>query len=282
MHLRSLVIALTVGAVCAVGISASAQEPAPSEAPAVAPEVKKTTQPGPAVATPFETIVRQLSWKTLHTNLYLDVARKGKSPSRKMMEVYLRQTDTGQDMFMTFKKPSNMKGMTFLAHNNLDKSDDWYIYVRTLRRVKRVPSAAENFMLRDFLSLYLLKPRTELWNYQASDAVAAPGGKRQWYRYVGMPRSDETVSLTGYGKLVQYVDPKTNLIMKTEFYDKDLKLIRTQTVEKVERINDAWLPVQFFTDDLEEGVTATATLFDLETNIEVSPAIFTVRYIKNM
>ena len=282
MHLRSLVIALTVGAVFAIGSVAVAREPVAPEAQAVAPAVTETPQPGPAVAPPFETVVRQLSWKTLHTNLYLDVARKGKEPSRKMMEVYLRQTDAGQDMFMTFKEPSNMKGMTFLAHNNLDKSDDWYIYVRTLRRVKRVPSAAENFMLRDFLSLYLLKPRTELWNYQAGDMVSATNGSGQWYTYIGTPRSDETVSLTGYGKLVQYVDPKTNLIMKTEFYDKDLKLIRIQTVEKVEQRNGAWVPAQFFTDDLEEGVTATATLFDLDTNIEVSPTIFTVRYIKNM
>jgi len=264
-----------------------AQEPVHAEAPAPtaiqepAPSVPEQVA-APVKAPPFSDIVKQLSWKTFHTNLYLDVARKGKSPSRKMMEVYLRHSKTGQDMFMVFKKPSNMKGMTFLAHNNVDLDDDWYMYVRTIRRVKRVPSAADNFMLRDFLSLYLLKPRLELWDYTVDGSVPAEDGKGVWHKYVGMPKTDETTGLTGYGKLMQYVDVEKKVIMKTEFYDKDLKLIRTQMVKKLEQRNGSWLPVEFFTDDIEEGVTAGVTLFDLETDIEVSPKIFTVRYIKNM
>ena len=245
-------------------------------------------QPTPGEA--FAPVLRQLAWSSYHTTIDFVVQRHGKSPLTKGIEVTVRDLPGGQQLLMQFVHPANMKGTAFLALTDRKAGDDEYhLYMRTLRRVKRVPTCTENFMLRDFLSLYFLKPRPELWRFEPAKAdpstglgAGAAAGEAGFLVFDGLPVSPHTIELTGYHRLRHVVDPATSRIVRTEFYDGDGALVRQQRVlEWREQGGVAW-PWRFETDDRREGVKATVETRTLDTAPTLSDDTFTVRYLKRL
>ncbi len=241
---------------------------------------KQAEEQKPTPLPTMNEVIAQLSWKDIETTMDFVVGRKNEDPLYKKVRVYMRETEKGQDLLMTFISPANMRGTSFLAFNRKDRKDEWFMYLRAIRRVKRIPPSAENFMLRDFLSLYLLKPRTELWNFSAPQHANIDG--KPVAQITATAKDSKTLELTGYTKLIHFIDPQTKVIMKTEFYGKDGKLVRIQKVNRVEKINNMYLPVEFETEDLAEGASAKITLKKISINKHIDDSIFSVRYLKSL
>jgi len=227
-------------------------------------------------------VLQKLAWTSYRTTIDFVVQREGKSPLGKGIEVVVADGPAGQKLLMQFVHPANMKGTAFLALTDRAKGDDEYhLYMRTLRRVKRVPTCTENFMLRDFLSLYFLKPRPELWRFEPVKAGAAPD-EAGFVTVEGTPLTPHTVELTGYGKLRHVIDPAAGRIVRTEFFDAGGALVRRQRVLEWRDQGGFGWPWRFETEDLREGVKATVETRTLEVAPTLSDDTFTVRYLKRL
>jgi len=240
----------------------------------------KPAKPPAAIKIGIAELDAQMPWKTFQSDMNMEVKRFNGTPLGKKVHLAMRQTTDGQDLLMSFTAPSNMRGTSFLAFNRKDRHDRWFMYIRSLRRVKRVPPSAENFMLRDFLSLYLLKPRPELWNESSAESIEKNGKKL--IKLVWDARDKTTVNLTGYTKLIQYVDPSMKVIVNTDFFGPDKKLIRKQVTYKIKNIKGQNIPVEFKTTDYSEKVTAEIKLYNLKINEPIEEKTFSVRYLKSL
>ena len=222
--------------------------------------------------------VSQLSYKTLDAKVTLTVQRKGEEALYKKISVQVQVGSDTQDLLMVFQAPSNMKGTGFLALTKADLDDEYYMYVRTLRRVKRVPNLSENFMLRDFLSLYFLKPRPELWRFQELGSENLDG--MAMAKVEGTPRSGRAGEMAGYARVLHWVNPKTHLIMKTEFFGSDGKVVRKQRVKESIKVGKVYFPTVFETEDLVEGVSARLEVDEISLDVAFPDDWFTVRHLK--
>lgn len=223
----------------------------------------------------IENVLKNMSWTGFSANVQLDLKREKKESLIKKMKIKTTSNTDGQKILAIFSFPSSMKGMAFLAFCNKNLKDKRYIYLRALRRVKKVPANGDNFMLRDFLSLYLLKPRTELWNYKLlkdSDTIAT---------VEAVAKTDKTIEITGYKKLILSIDKKRNIIEKTIFFGEDGKKRRIQTVLESKKINNIHFITKMETNDLDEGVKAEITLTNIEIK-KISKKLFTTRYLKTL
>jgi uncharacterized protein len=246
------------------------------------------TAPSAKAAGALDGAIKQLTWKRYSVDYDFTVQREGKSPLKKAMRVIASDAPEGQRILATFLFPQNMKGTSFLAIMDRKQGDDeYFMFVRTLRRVKRVPNSTENFMLRDFLSLYFLKPRAELWNFEAMDpstldektlAELPPGS----VVIQGTPAKEQTRVLTGYGSIRHVLDPKRQVILRTDFFDTDGTHIRRQTVMEFKRVGEQEFPWRFETNDLAEGVRATIEIRNIDFAPTISEDTFTVRYLKRL
>ncbi len=216
-------------------------------------------------------ITNQLSYTDFKTEITMEVGRGESSPLAKNLNVYYKENDKSQKLLAVFTYPSNMKGMAFLALCNKKDEDKWYMYIRTLRRVKKVTTNSDNFMLKDFLSLYFLKPRTELWNFSYDEN-----------QIIFTAKDEKTIEMTGYKKLVNFVDSDKKTIKKTEFYDKNNKLVRIQEVLKFEQIDNIWIPTEVTTNDKQEDVKAKLILKNIKLNSSLKDDIFTSNYLKTL
>jgi hypothetical protein len=228
----------------------------------------------------IEEVQQQLKWKTFEADISFTVQRSGGSPMTKEMTVSLRQDGNKQKMFAIFTYPANMQGTAFLALTSPDRDDEYYLYLRTLRRVKRVPSSTENFMLRDFLSLYFLKPRPEFWKFSPLSTMF--DGAKEVVKLQGKAVDAKTESLTGYHRIVHFVDPAAKVIERTEFFDKKGKLVRVQIVDEFVKVKDSTIASRFKTEDYVEGVSATIEILELRIDEDVPEDIFTVRHLKKL
>ena len=220
-------------------------------------------------------VLGNMKWKGFKANMRLDLKREGKESIIKKMKIKALAEKEGQKILAVFTFPSNMKGMAFLAYCDKKAKDKRYIYLRALRRVKKVPANGENFMLRDFLSLYLLKPRTELWNYKRLKE------DEEEIVLEAKAKNEEIINLTGYSKMKLYIDKKDYHIKKTLFYSVGGKLIRIQKVISTKKIKGNIFVEKMETDDLQEGVKAEITLSDIKVE-KPSKKFFTVRYLKTL
>jgi len=270
-HLRIIVFLAAVVAV----VPCQAQDEPSTAAPAVAPAL--TDAP-----LDIRQVITQTSWSDYSAEMSMEVQRYGSSRvSTKEMSVKVKQDQSGdQHLFMIFKEPANMKGTAFLAHSMKDRSDQWYVYVRTLRRVKRAPPSPENFMLRDFLSLYLQKPRPEMYSYTDQGPATVDG--RPCRILEGRAVDDKTTVMTAYTRIVHYVDPADKLIVKTEFFGKGDRLVRVQKVTRTTRVNGIVLPLTYESDDKEEKVVARVTMHGITLDSGIPDHLFSVRHLKTL
>jgi len=223
----------------------------------------------------IENILSNANWSNFSADMQLDLKRGKRETITKTMAVKAISNKDGQKILAMFTSPSNMKGMTFLAYCNKDLSDKRYIYLRTLRRVKKVPANGDNFMLRDFLSLYLLKPRVELWDYTS---LPEKDGR---VVVKAVAKSKKTVKITGYKELMIFIDKKKNIITKTEFIGANGKTRRIQKVLESKTINNIHYITKMETIDLDEDVKAEITLTNIS-NDKISKKVFTTRYLKTL
>jgi hypothetical protein len=217
-------------------------------------------------------VIEQLSWRDFKADLELAIQRDGKEPLIKTMSIWLKEDLKGQKMLAVFTSPSNMKGMAFLTDCKKNLKDEWFTYVRTIRRVKKIPLESKNFMLRDFLSLYILKPRIEQWSFKNAENSIL----------IAEAKNSEVISTTGYKTIKHTIDLEKNSIKSSEFFDEDGKLVRTQEVLEFKNIDNMWIPVKFKTYDKEEGVTAFITLDNVVLNSDISDRIFTSSHLKTL
>ena len=226
----------------------------------------------------FDAVVARMTWTRMEASITLTVKREGKTPLSKQMRVLSEAGAGQQNMLATFTSPANMRGTSFLARAREGGEDEYYLYLRTLRRVKRVPSCSENFMLRDFLSLYFMKPRLDLWSFTRLDEPSPDG----YLRYEGRPRLDKTQELTGYARLIHEVDPAPGLIMRTLFFDEQGALMRRQHITRYEDIGGVPIPMAFTTEDLVEGAGADIEIRDVRIDPELPADVFSVRHLKRL
>ncbi|MBN2695261.1 outer membrane lipoprotein-sorting protein [bacterium] len=217
-------------------------------------------------------VIEQLSWGDFKADLELAIQRDGKESLIKKMSVWLKEDSSGQKMLAVFTSPSNMRGMAFLTDCKKNLKDEWYTYVRTIRRVKKVPPESKNFMLRDFLSLYLLKPRAEQWSFKYSENGIL----------TAEAKNSTVISTTGYKTIKHTIDLEKNSIKSSEFFDKNGELVRTQEVLEFKKFDNVWIPIKFKTYDKEEGVTAIITLDNVILDSDISDRIFTSSHLKTL
>jgi len=226
----------------------------------------------------MDDVISQLSFKGIDAKINFVVQREGNSPLTKRMDVQVLDRSGNQSLLGVFTFPSNMKGTSFLAVTNSERDDEYHLYLRTLRRVKRVPNSSENFMLRDFLSLYFMKPRPEMWSFKEGESSRE--GAQDVVKVEGLPVDGRTTQMTGYSRVVHWVELRRKVILRSEFYGSDGALSRTQKVTEFTRVGGVWFPSVFETDDLTEGAKARVELLEITLKDSFPDDWFTVRHLK--
>jgi outer membrane lipoprotein-sorting protein len=171
---------------------------------------------------------------------------------------------------VVFLSPADVEGVGFLSLSE----DRMYLYLPAFRKVRRIASHIKNedFMGTDF-------SYEDMAETEYTDDYMATLENEEAAQYVLelRPRPDADVS---YLKQRMWVDRKTLIPIKTEYYSKGGKLIKVMNAEKIEQVDGYWFPMQITMETVKTGHRTLLEIIEIKHDAGLSDNSFTERNLK--
>lgn len=234
--------------------------------------------------------------KTNHMSLYQGLDSKGKvmleitdrqgrvrKRNFNMLRLNGDQQDENQKYFVFFVSPADIRKMVFMVHKHsaLNQDDDRWMYMPSLDLVKRIASSDKrtSFVGSDFLyeDISGRSPHEDIHQLiKTTDST---------YIVKNTPKRSNEVE---FAYFVAYIDNKTFLPNKIEFFKKGDRLYRVIESIKLEDIqameNGTMVTYPTVTvsiaKDLENRSETKMIVSDIKYNIGLNDKLFTERYLR--
>lgn len=129
----------------------------------------------------------------------------------------------GDKSLITFLRPTDVKGTKMLTWSHKTKNDDQWLYLPSMKRIKRISSKAKSssFMGSEFSYEDLSGQEIEKYTFKHLRDEKSPLGD-VWV----IERYPVNKKSSGYSKQVMWILKKYNGASKVEYYDRKGKLIK--------------------------------------------------------
>ena len=163
-------------------------------------------------------------------NLVMTLKNKnGQESTRDMSNQILEQTEDGDKSLIIFNSPRDVKGTSTLTYTHKVGSDDQWLYLPSIKRVKRISSDNKSgpFMGSEFAYEDLSSPEIEKYTYAYLSEEQIDGSDMH---VVELDPVDEK---SGYTRQITWYNAsKGYRIEKVEYYDRKNSLLKTLTYSK--------------------------------------------------
>ncbi len=150
-------------------------------------------------------------------------SRRGDTATRRMRTRTLEVQGDGDMGLVVFDDPLDVKGTALLTHSHKHTSDDQWLYLPALKRVKRISSSGRSgpFMGSEFSYEDLASQEVEKYTYEYLRDERLDG--REHYVVARYPKEKKS----GYTREVLWLDHEHYRIWKVEYYDRKNSLLKT-------------------------------------------------------
>jgi len=187
-------------------------------------------------------------------------------------------------------QPADDNGNSYLMFNYKTESDIKYAYLKGIRKAKKVTGADNrlSFFGSDFTNGDIGKPDIREWNYRylGDEQILFKGKPFDCYAVESTPKTEAILRDKGYGRQVTYIEKKTLLTLKIEYFDENkIKIKEMRLLSFVSRDNVKRQKVYYYTGYEMKNVkrgTRTELLFKnmrFEEQANINPNIFSVEYM---
>jgi len=148
-----------------------------------------------------------------------------RSQRNKTLEV--ADKNVGDKSLIVFDNPRDVKGTAFLTFSKILEPDDQWLYLPSLKRVKRISSKNKSgpFVGSEFAYEDISSQEVDKYNYKY--LRKEPCGKMECFVIERYPAYKHS----GYTKQISWVDAKEFRPIKIDFYDRKSELLKTLTHE---------------------------------------------------
>ncbi len=173
-----------------------------------------------------EADLRDTGFRDFGANLVMTLRnRHGEESSRRMRTRTLEMSEDGDKSLVIFDEPRDVKGTAFLSFTHKAGSDDQWLYLPALKRVKRISSNNKSgpFMGSEFAYEDITSQEVEKYNYKylrKEDLDNLPTVLVERY---------PVDSKSGYTRQLVWYDLSHFQPVKVEFYDRKDELLKTLT-----------------------------------------------------
>ena len=201
------------------------------------------------------------------------INKSGKERIRKIKQ-FTKDLGDVEKSIMFFESPADVKNTSFMSWTyDSDKSDDQWIYLPALKKVKRISSDSKSdyFMGSDFtyddLGDRKLDDDThKLIGEETIDCV-------DYYRVESIPKDEEYM----YSKTKTWIRKDNFIGLKKEFYDEDEELLKILKIKKFEEISGFIVITRSEMENVQKNHRTTMVLGNVEINTNIPTSKFSER-----
>jgi len=140
----------------------------------------------------------------------------------------------GDKSISIFENPKDVKGTKMLTHSHKGDDDDQWLYLPTVRRVKRISSSnkSSSFMGSEFSYEDLGSQEIEKYNYKwVKDVKIGKKGAKGWV-VERIPKSN-----SGYTKMTMTIAEAYMNPIRVEYYDRKKELLKVAKFSNFKKYN---------------------------------------------
>jgi len=187
--------------------------------------------------------------------------KKGQERTREMRSRNVEMTDDGDRSIIIFDDPADVKGTAMLTHSHKVDSDDQWLFLPDLKRVKRISSSNKSgaFMSSEFAYEDMGSQEIEKYTYKflRNENI----DERDYFVVERIP----TDRKSGYTKQISWIDQETYRLHKVEFYDRKSELLKTlEASEYALYLDKYWRPGRMDMQNHLNGKSTTLLFSDYE------------------
>lgn len=184
----------------------------------------------------------------------------------------------GRDYFMTYvTAPSKDKGMVSMKY----KKEMWSYTPSINRMIKLPPSMmSQGWMGSDYTNDDLVKQSSIVNDYNHSIITQEEVDGRTCYKIQMIPNNEANVV---WGKVITWVDIEKFINLKSEYYDEEEFLVRTELGKEIKDFDGRELPSVIDIIPAEEPENRTViTIVSIEFNVDIKESYFSQQNMKRV
>ena len=192
--------------------------------------------------------------------------------------IKMKNWSKGTDYSMTYiTSPAKDKGQVFLKRKN-----EMWNWVPTISRMIKLPPSmmSQGWMGSDYSNDDILKESSIVVDYTHKIVGNEKVDGIDCYKIELTPKEDATVV---WGKVYKWISKDEFWQLKTEYYDEDNELMRTEQASKVKQFGDRKLPsyVEIIPAD-KPGQKTVVTIISSEFNVKLDEGFFSQQNMKRV
>ncbi|MCR9145060.1 MAG: outer membrane lipoprotein-sorting protein [bacterium] len=171
---------------------------------------------------------RDLGWKDSTADMQMILRnRSGQESRREMRARNLEVKNDGDKSLVVFDRPRDVKGTAFLTYSRRSGPDDQWLYLPSLKRVKRIASNNKSgpFMGSEFAYEDISSQEVEKYSYKFLREEDLNGVKTNVVARYPVDRS------SGYKRQLVWIDQDEYRIRQIVFYDRKNAKLKTLSYE---------------------------------------------------
>jgi outer membrane lipoprotein-sorting protein len=223
---------------------------------------------------------RDIGWESSISHLKMLLTNSvGRTSLRELRtkSLEVRAKGHGDKSLTIFDRPLDIEGTAFLSHTKITEPDDQWLYLPSLKRVKRISSANKSgpFMGSEFAYEDLLSQETDRYTYQwLKDETC---GEFECFVVERYPVYENS----GYTRQVVWIDTAEYRLMRIDFYDRKESLLKTLTYSDYRQyLSRYWRAHILQMKNFQNGKGTTLTFEDYQFQADLNENDFTPGRLK--
>lgn len=225
----------------------------------------------------MDNVYNRPTGKTMQATLRMRITNaRGATRDREIVQ-YSIDTAEGDQKIMFFENPADVRGTSFMTWSWDDgRDDDQWIYLPSLKRVKRIASDSKNdsFMGSDFTY-------DDLGDRHPSEDAHTLIGEET---VDGLPcyvvESVPVVKNSAYAKTVTRIHKDSWVGLRKEYFDSRGDLVKALEIGKREKIDGFWVVTDMTMKDLDKGSSTRITMDAVRFDIALNDQLFSERQMR--
>lgn len=164
------------------------------------------------------------------------INRAGKESVRRIRSRVLEVPGDGDKSMSIFDEPADVEGTASLTHSHATETDDQWLYLPALKRVKRISSKNKSgpFMGSEFAFEDISSQEVDKYTYKYLGDDTHEG--ISVYKVEAIP----AYKYSGYTRLINWIDQEKMVPVKVEYFDRKNAPLKTLTISDYQRYLDAF------------------------------------------
>jgi outer membrane lipoprotein-sorting protein len=202
-----------------------------------------------------------------------------KAGDSRVRELEILTKDFGELLktYIEFTAPADIEGTKFLSLENAEGDDTQYLYLPELGRGRRIVSSQKNlrFVNTDFSYEDVQRRRPDKDNHRLLKETLYSG--LDCAVIESKPKESEN---SQYSKRITWLDKKSLVAVKVEFYNQRNELSKILKVNKLGQKSGIWTTLETRMEDLEENHETLMKIKEVTYNQGLSDDIFSLRKLE--